>query len=94
MGFLNNEGEFTDESLSLLIRDLRGFLTACNSPQDTRCGEPSNIRVSSPKLNLDCLPENEHICDRCPNGCEEESICWEKAKANAENLLRELTSLL
>ena len=93
MGFLNNDGQFTDESLSLLIRDLRGFITVCNDRYGCE-SRPYEIHISEPKLNLECLPENEHICEKCPDGCKHNGICWDKAKANAENLLKELTSLL
>ena len=67
MAFLNNDGQFTDESLSLLMRDLRGFITATEN-KDTRFVEkysadrPSRIKISAPVLrDPKQIPEGEYV---------------------------------
>lgn len=65
MAFLNNDGQFTDESLSLLMRDLRGFITATENK--TQYGSyisdrPGKIKISEPVLHdPKQIPEGEYV---------------------------------
>ena len=64
MAFLNNNGQFTDESLSLLMRDLRGFITATETEQSGRYTtlRPSKIAISEPVLrDPKQIPEGEYV---------------------------------
>lgn len=77
MAFLNNDGQFTDESLSLLMRDLRGFITATEN-EDTRyknhpyqACRPSRIAISEPVLrDPKQILEDEYVkCEELCKGC-------------------------
>ena len=67
MAFLNNDGQFTDESLSLLMRDLRGFITATENERPGfkdkySADRPSKIAISEPILHdPKQIPEGEYV---------------------------------
>lgn len=110
MAFLNNNGQFTDESLSLLMRDLRGFITATETEQSGRCTtlRPSKIAISEPVLrDPKQIPEGEYVkseelCKGCAGNCtktecskhSKNDICWYKAHQHAKALLESLSKLV
>lgn len=99
MAFLNNEGQFTDESLSLLMRDLKGFITATKHYR---------VAISEPALrDPDQILESEYVkseelCKGCSDNrtndkcdrCNKNDICWHKARKRAEELLESLNKLV
>lgn len=109
MAFLNNDGQFTDESLSLLMRDLRGFITATDGAGSSR---PCDVKISKPAIHHpEQTFENEYVlsdelckgcsCDRTSSNfgrqCNKDGrndICWYKAHQHAKALLESLSKLV
>lgn len=109
MAFLNNDGQFTDESLSLLMRDLRGFITATDGAGYSR---PHDVKISKPTIHdTKQILEDEYVlsdelCKGCScdctssnlgRQCEKDNkydICWYKAHQHAKALLESLSKLV
>lgn len=110
MAFLNDDGQFTDESLSLLMKDLRGFITATENGHSS--SRPSKIKISEPVIHdSKQILEDEHVlsdelCKGCSSYCNSSNlgkrckknskndICWYKAHQHAKALLESLNKLV